>query len=126
MSKPPGFDYGRRDVNALEPQHDFTPMLIAIYNGKYDFAGMLMEHGAKVNDGSLYIAIELRNMDSYSTGRIPGNGPHADGNRRHQMLLARGADPNQVFDKKPPQSNSGNVTVPPGATAFYRAVKAAI
>src|SRR5204863_636968 len=58
------------DVNAPEPQHDFTPMLIAIYNGKYDFAAMLMEHGAKVNDGSLYIAIELRNMIRTATTRI--------------------------------------------------------
>ena len=50
------------DVNAPEPQHNFTPMLIAIYNGKYDFASLLLGHGAKVNDGSLYLAIELRNM----------------------------------------------------------------
>ena len=32
------------DLNAPEPQHDFTPMLIAIYNGKYDFAAVLIEH----------------------------------------------------------------------------------
>src|SRR5207244_5543504 len=115
------------DVNALEPQHDFTPMLIAIYNGKYDFAGLLMEHGAKVNDGSLYIAIELRNMDSYSNRPNP---PETDRTLTAtdviKMLLARGADPNQVFDKKPPQiQTQGTVTVPPGATPFYRAVKAA-
>jgi ankyrin repeat protein len=115
------------DVNALEAQHDFTPMLIAIYNGKYDFAAMLMEHGAKVNDGSLYIAIELRNMDSYSNRPNP---PEVDRTKTAtdliKMLLARGADPNQVFDKKPPQiQTQGTVTVPPGATPFYRAVKAA-
>jgi ankyrin repeat protein len=115
------------DVNAPEPQHLFTPMLIAIYNGKYDFAGMLIEHGAKVNDGSLYIAIELRNMDSYSNHPNP---PETDRTRTAtdiiKMLLARGADPNLVFDKKPPQiQTQGTVTVPPGATSFYRAVKAA-
>src|SRR5205823_12683369 len=59
------------DVNAPEAQHDFTPMLIAIYNGKYDFAAMLIERGAKVNDGSLYLAIELRNMDTYSNRPNP-------------------------------------------------------
>src|SRR5207237_10398914 len=59
------------DVNALEPQHNFTSMLIAIYNGKYDFASLLLDHGAKVNDGSLYLAIELRNMDTYSNHPNP-------------------------------------------------------
>ena len=115
------------DLNAPEPQHDFTPMLIAIYNGKYDFAAVLIEHGAKVNDGSLYIAIELRNMDTYSNRPNP---PETDrtltATDAIKMLLARGADPNQVFDKKPPQiQTQGTVTVPPGATPFYRAVKAA-
>src|SRR5438093_881702 len=32
------------DVNAAEPQHNFTPMLIAIDNGRYDFASVLIEH----------------------------------------------------------------------------------
>ena len=115
------------DVNAPEPQHNFTPLLIAIYNGKYDFASMLIERGAKVNDGSLYLAIELRNMDIYSNRPNP---PETDRTLTAtdiiKMLLARGADPNQVFDKKPPQiQTQGTVVVPPGATPFYRAVKAA-
>src|SRR3989454_669477 len=115
------------DVNAPEPQHNFTPLLIAIYNGKYDFSSMLIERGAKVNDGSLYLAIELRNMDTYSNRPNP---PETDRTLTAtdiiKMLLARGADPNQVFDKKPPQiQTQGTVVVPPGATPFYRAVKAA-
>jgi len=115
------------NVNAPEPQHAFTPMLIAIYNGKYDFAALLMEHDAKVNDGSLYMAVELRNMDTYSNHPNP---PETDRTLTAtdivKMLLARGADPNQVFDKKPPQiQTQGTVVVPPGGTPFYRAVKAA-
>ena len=114
------------DVNAPEPQHKFSPMLIAIYNGKYDFASLLMEHGANVNDGSLYMAIELRNMDTYTNRPNP---PETDRTLTAtdvvKMLVARGADPNQVFDKNPPQiQTQGTVTVPEGATAFYRAVKA--
>src|SRR4030095_6433900 len=114
------------DVNAPEPQHKFSPMLVAIYNGKYDFASLLMENGANVNDGSLYMAIELRNMDTYTNRPNP---PETD--RRLtatdivKMLIARGVDPNQVFDKNPPQiQTQGTVTVPEGATPFYRAVKA--
>jgi ankyrin repeat protein len=115
------------DVNAPEPQHKFTPMLIAIYNGKYDFASLLMENGASINDGSLYMAIELRNMDTYSNRPNP---PETDRTLTAtdivKMLVARGADPNLVFDKNPPQiQTQGTVTVPAGATPFYRAVKAA-
>jgi ankyrin repeat protein len=115
------------DVNAAEPQHNFTPMLIAIYNGKYDFASVLIEHDANVNDGSLYLAIELRNMDTYSNRPNP---PETDRTLTAtdiiKKLLARGANPNQVFDKKPPQiQTQGTVVVPPGATPLYRAVKAA-
>jgi uncharacterized protein len=118
---------GSADVNAPEPQHKFTPMLIAIYNGKYDFVSLLIKHGANVNDGSLYMAIELRNMDTYSNRPNP---PETDRTLTAtdivKMLLAHGADPNQVFDKNPPQiQTQGTVTVPAGATAFYRAVKAA-
>src|SRR5947208_3363330 len=115
------------DVNAAEPQHNFTPMLIAVYNVKYDFVSVLMEHDANVNDGSLYLAIELRNMDTYSNRPNP---PETDRTLTAtdiiKKLLARGANPNQVFDKKPPQiQTQGTVVVPPDATAFYRAVKAA-
>jgi uncharacterized protein len=118
---------GGADVNAPEPQHKFTPMLIAVYNGKYDFVSLLIKHGANVNDGSLYMAIELRNMDTYSNRPNP---PETDRTLTAtdivKMLLAHGADPNQVFDKNPPQiQTQGTVTVPAGATAFYRAVKAA-
>jgi ankyrin repeat protein len=114
------------DVNAPEPQHNFTPLLIAIYNGKYDFASLLIENGANVNDGSLYMAVELRNMDTYSNRPNP---PEMDRTLTAtdiiKILLARGADPNLVFEKKPPQiQTQGTVTVPAGATAFYRAVKA--
>ena len=72
------------------------------------------------------MAIELRNMDTYS------NRPDRLETDRKltatdivKMLVARGADPNQVFDKNPPQiQTQGTVTVPEGATPFYRAVKA--
>src|SRR5438132_3509241 len=115
------------DLNAPEQQHDFTPMLIAIYNGKDDFAAVLIEQGSKVNDGSLYLAIELRNMDTYSNRPNP---PETDRTLTAtdiiKMLLTRGADPNQVFDKKPPQIQTQvTVVVHPGATPSYGAAKAA-
>jgi ankyrin repeat protein len=50
------------EMHALEPQYGFTPMQTAIFNGHYDFAALLVEKGADVNDGSLYTAIEMRNL----------------------------------------------------------------
>jgi len=50
------------DMNATEPQYGFTPMQTATFNGHYDFAAFLIEKGAGVSDGSLYIATEMRNL----------------------------------------------------------------
>jgi hypothetical protein len=104
----------------------FSTMLVAIYNGKYDFASLLMDNGANVNDGSLYMAIELRNMDTYSNRPNPPETDRnvADGDRCRQNACRPRRSPNQVFDKNPPQiQTQGTVTVPEGATPFYRAVR---
>jgi len=115
------------DVNMPEPAFTFTPMNTAVYNGHYDFAAMLLENGANVNDGSLYLAIELRNMDTYSNRPNP---PETDRTLTAtdviKLLLDKGADPNIPFTKKAPQiQTQGTVTVPALATPLYRAVKAA-
>jgi len=115
------------ELNTPEPAHDFTPMNTAIYNGHYDFAAMLINKGANVNDGSLYLAVELRNMDIYSNRPNP---PETDRTLKAsdviKLLLDKGADPNVPFTKTVPQiQTQGTVTVPALATPLYRAVKAA-
>jgi ankyrin repeat protein len=114
------------DLNASEAQYGFTPTQTAIFNGHYDFATLLIERGADVNDGSLYIAIEMRNLATYSNRPNP---PEKD--RLHtsldviQLLLARGADPNRPYIKKiPPRQAQGDIIVPPGATPLFRATRA--
>lgn len=115
------------DVNMPEPAFSFTPMNTAVYNGHYDFAAMLIEKGANVNDGSLYLAVELRNMDTYSNRPNP---PEVDRTLSAgdviKLLLNKGADPNIPFTKSVPAiQTQGTVTVPALATPLYRAVKAA-
>jgi len=114
------------DLKAVEPQYGFTPMQTAIFNGHYDLAARLADKGADVNDGSLYTAVEMRNLARYSNRPNP---PEADKELSSldiiKHLLARGADPNRVYTKRiPPRQAQGDITVTPGATPLYRAMKA--
>src|SRR5262249_37554217 len=113
------------ELNVNETQYGFTPMMTAIFNGHYDFAGMLIEKGADVNDGSLYLAIEVRNLAFYKNRPNP---PDKDKTLRSldviKMLLDRGADPNSVYTKKiPPREAQGDIKVVAGATPLFRATK---
>jgi ankyrin repeat protein len=113
------------DLNVSETQYGFTPLMTAIFNGHYDFAGMLIEKSADVNDGSLYLIVEIRNLSFYKNRPNP---PDRDKNLRSidvlKMLLDRGADPNKVYTKKiPPREAQGDIKVLAGATPLYRATK---
>ena len=115
-------------LNVEEPQHGFTPMMTAIFNGHYDFANYLIENGADINDGSLYVAMEMKNL-GYFTNRP--NPPEIDRTMNAwdivQLLLERGAEPNRRYSKTipPRQALGGNINVTPGSTVLYRAVRAA-
>jgi ankyrin repeat protein len=76
--------------------------MIAIYNDRFDVANTLIELGSDANDGSLYVAVEMRDAttDQFAF----------DGSRRRpdypntvtaldlmRTLLQRGADPNKPF-----------------------------
>ena len=89
------------DINAKNPD-DATPMIIAIYNDRFDLANMLLELGADPNDGSLYWAVDLHEM--------PGDFLAFDSNRPWpdhpneltamdlmERLLEAGADPDRTF-----------------------------
>jgi ankyrin repeat protein len=113
------------DLNVTEPQYGFSPLQTAIFNGHYDFAKFLLDRGADVNDGSLYVAIEMRNLAQYFNRPNP---PERDRTLTSldviNILLDKGADPNRAYEKRiPARQAQGEINVPAGATPLYRAVK---
>jgi ankyrin repeat protein len=86
----------------LKNGDDASAAMVAIYNDRFDVAAALLELGSDANDGSLYVAIEMRDAttDQFAF----------DGSRRRpdypnkvtaldlvRLLLERGADPNKTF-----------------------------
>jgi ankyrin repeat protein len=117
---------GGADLALEEPQYGFTAMQTAIFNGHYAFANMLIEKGAPVSDGSLYVVVEMRNLAKYTNRPNP---PDSEGGVSHldvvKLLVDKGADVNAQYAKRiPPRQAQGEINVPPGATALYRAVRA--
>jgi ankyrin repeat protein len=76
--------------------------MIAIYNDRFDTAARLIKHGADVNDGSLYVAVEMRES---TTDQFAFDGSRLRPNHENtntaldliKLLLDRGADPNKTF-----------------------------
>ncbi len=103
--------------------------MTAIYNDRFDVAATLIELGSDVKDGSLYVAVEMRDAttDQFAF----------DGSRRRpdhlntksaldlmKTLLERGADPNQRFQGQFHSTHMPN-TDRFDNTPFFRAAVAA-
>jgi len=76
--------------------------MIAIYNDQFDLAAKLIEMGADANDGSLYMAVQMRDATTdqfaFDGSRLRPDNP----NERTALdligfLLDHGADPNKNF-----------------------------
>ncbi len=115
------------DLNVIEAQYGFTATQTAIVNGHWDFAALMIERGADVNDGSLYSSVETRNTPANTNRPAPPDRDDVFSSTEViEMLLARGADPNRVFTKGyPPRQAQGDVNVPPGSTPLHRAARSA-
>ena len=116
------------DVN-LKNGDDASAAMMAIYNDRFDVAAALLELGSDADDGSLYVAIEMRDAttDQFAF----------DGSRRRpdhpntrtaldlvRLLLERGADPNRTFTGQFHSTSMPN-TDRFNNTPFFRAAVAA-
>lgn len=102
-----------------------SPAMIAIWNDRFDMAATLVELGADADDGSLYVAVEMRDA---TTDQFAFDGSRRRPDHKNtltaldlmKVLLDRGADPNKRF------SGQFHSTSMPNSdrfdnTPFYRA-----
>lgn len=114
------------DPNVTEPMYQLTALQLAIVNGHYTLAKHLIERGVNVDDGSLYLAVDTRNLGYYAQRPNP---PAKDGSVTNldviAALLARGANADLPYTKGIPERTvAGEIAVPAGATPLDRAAAA--
>jgi ankyrin repeat protein len=108
-------------MSLVDTDSHFTPLMEAIFNGHLDFARMLVEKGANLNDGSLYILIDQRTT-------IPQRGDEQTVAGLTRLWLDRGADPNLRFNngKVPPRVTYPAIRygpIPAGSTPLLSAAR---
>jgi uncharacterized protein len=117
------------DLNQADPD-GFTATILAILNGHYDLAEMLVERGAGVDvtDGSgrtpLYTAVDMHTFEySYNRPTAKPSG-QKDSVDLVKFLLAHGANPNTRLTSRvvpPKYDTAGNPNLIAGATPFLKA-----
>jgi ankyrin repeat protein len=116
------------DVN-LKNGDAASAAMIAIYNDRFDVAARLVDLGSDVNDGSLYVAVEMRDAttDQFAfdgSRRRPDHPNRLTALDLVRILLERGADPNKTFTGQFHSTSMPN-TDRFDNTPFYRAAIAA-
>jgi len=114
------------DPAKVEPMYELTSLELAIVNGHYALAKRLIERGVSVDDGSLYLLLDTRNLGFYAQRPNP---PEKDGGVTSldmlALLLEHGAKPDLPYTKGIPERTvAGQIEVPAGATPLDRAAAA--
>ena len=114
---------GKANPNVKSPQK-LSAAMIAILNGHWDLAKLLIDRGSDVNDGSLPLAADVRNLDFLrpEQGRLET----ATALDVIKDMLAKGVKVDSTLPGPiPVLHNFGtNVKGPVDSTALYRAAKA--
>jgi ankyrin repeat protein len=92
---------GGANVN-LKNGDGASAAMVAIYNDRFDLAATLVELGSDVNDGALYVAVEMRDAttDQFAfdgSRRRPDHPNTRTALDLMRLLLERGADPDRTF-----------------------------
>jgi ankyrin repeat protein len=128
---------GGANINEVSGSEHTTPLVMAIMNGHYDFAKMLVEHGADVNLANDMGIAPLWATEDVQYAPIEWS-PEPLVNQEKtnylslmKLLLAHGENPNARLKEEPWERTqaentqwSQGVNNPAGATAFYRAAQA--
>jgi ankyrin repeat protein len=110
------------DVNLPDPSR-VVPMAIAMLNGNFDIAKRLVEAGADVNQWDIFgqapLHVAIASMGVRSSNPLDSDFPQkATGAELAQMLIDRGANPNQQTFFRPAVRGGGGR----GTTPFLMAV----
>jgi ankyrin repeat protein len=126
---------GGADVNILSPGDQATPLLVALINGHFDLAAMLLEQGADPNlasDAGVSPLYATLNVQWAPIAAYPQPRSHLQQSRGYldmmTLLLDRGADPNARVNRKVWYSGYNfdqSGVDEAGATPFWRAAYAA-
>jgi uncharacterized protein len=126
---------GGADVNIPSPGDRATPLLVAIINGHFDLAAMLLERGADPNlasDAGVSPLYATLNVQWAPIAAYPQPRAHLQQTRGYldmlTLLLDRGADPNARVSRKVWYSGYNfdqSGVDEAGATPFWRAAYAA-
>ncbi|HJU42777.1 MAG TPA: ankyrin repeat domain-containing protein [Vicinamibacterales bacterium] len=123
------------DVNIPSPGDKATPLLVALINGHFDLAAMLLDHGADpnlVSDAGVSPLYATLNVQWAPIAAYPQPRAHLQQTRTYldvmKLLLDRGADPNARVYRKVWYSGYNfdqSGVDEAGATPFWRASYAA-
>jgi ankyrin repeat protein len=126
---------GGVNVNTPGPGDGATPLLVALINGHFDLAAMLLENGADPNltsDGGVSPLYATVNVQWAPIAAYPQPRAHLQQSRTYldlmKVLLDRGADPNTRVSRKVWYSGYNfdqSGVDEAGATTFWRAAYAA-
>jgi len=113
---------GGASLAAADADFGFTPLMEAIFNGHLDFARMVVDRGADLNDGSLYLLIDQRNL-------MPRRDDRETVSTLLKVFADRGANPDAPFNngKIPPRITYPAIRYGPvhtGSTPLLAAARA--